>query len=143
MNPQQFTNGHPPTPITDPFQELADRFQLAYLPGDPSNQDWELTVADPQKIPRFLSEFDQVGETAKYVLAEILMASFDEAAEEGDFPQSEWDRFWRLLEADFKTFENIVAYWVQEDEESGRWSVTPYLNDSLKESNLEPPAWPY
>ena len=115
------------------FKEIASRFNLPY---DSRSQDWELEVADPSRISEFLSGFPELDEPElKRVLTEILMASFDEAAELNQLNLQEWQRFWSFLRDDLDSYSDIIAYWVRKPE-GGFWSISSQLKDSLTQDGL-------
>ena len=124
------------------FQQLANLFGLTYVLGDPNNQTWELQVADPAKIPSFLAKFSSLSAEAQYVLAEILMASFDLSAEDDVFNPADWDLYWSFLSSDIPLFTPILIYWA-EVEKTGGWAVGPHLRGKLAQDRIVLPPWPW
>ena len=93
---------------------VANTFGLPYDSNDPRNQDWELFVADSNRICDFLDGFNLLPTTAsRHVLIEVLLASFEEAELAGTLNNTEWLRFWALIGSEIESCSHLLAYWTQ------------------------------
>jgi hypothetical protein len=117
------------------FQHISDIFGLGAV--DPSDQDWELTAADPNRIGDFLDGFPNIHDRmSQIILAELIMSSFDEAAMEGPICDEDWKRFWNILEQDIPKFLHIIEYWSKADG-GDSWAIGYRLRETLAEKKFD------
>ncbi len=115
------------------FEKVAEHFRLPY---SHRSQDWEIEVADPTRIPEFIDGFSSlVDPSTRRVLAELIIASFDEAVDASQFDLSEWQRFWSIIREDFEDYSFSIEYWCNRPG-GGSWSITSHLRASLSQDGL-------
>ncbi|MBO6515444.1 MAG: hypothetical protein JJ975_02740 [Bacteroidia bacterium] len=113
-----------PNPASE--QALARRFGLHWHKND---QDWELIVADGALVPQLMRAYGEPGmdEDTKFVLMMLLVACFDELANEEDISTNvDWLKCQTILRKEFWLHITTIHYWSALDSEEA-WSVSPGL----------------
>lgn len=117
------------------------------LPARGDEQDWDLELADPDRVEEFLSRFPEIEHTDElaFALMSLIVASFDELAYAGMKKPPEddweckdvfrasgydanaiyaakdielWDRISAILKARPGFFDGIICYWSLDDYDS-------------------------
>lgn len=90
-----------------------DKFnQLLNLKEDPFMQDWEIELADGNRLGEFIDCYHTHAKTSeeKFTLMALIIASFDDYFAEND-DIAMWGKIKSLLLADRKLFEPLIKYW--------------------------------
>jgi hypothetical protein len=103
-------------PTTADRKYLAARFQL---PFESTMQDWEIEIANPEKLPEFISTFlqDELSEGQQVSLAEIIFQSLEELLMNGkeDMAKEYLNKVLPALKRHDKTLKGKVDYWKTND----------------------------
>lgn len=123
-------------PTREAIDKLAHRFNL---PNEPSMQDWEWEVADPQRINEFLATYisEDLTNDEKFTLIEIILQSFEDLDEplESD---SRWDKVLTILDQNIALHLYSVYYWSALDKDEGnQWRLTPFLRPIIEKHRAE------
>ena len=80
-----------------------------------SEHDWDIELADPERLEEFLSfyiENDTVlTKNEKYCLASIIVASFDEVIFSKAFNNNIWGQISAILMKEKELFLSLMEYW--------------------------------
>ena len=122
--------------VTTPARERLAA--LLRLPNDPSMQDWEWVVADPERIEEFLSVYEEalLDDDERFALMEILIQSFEDSARDLAADPA-WKRLLALLERNLDVHRYSVWYWYSVGVEAAAggyeaWRVSPFLRPLLE-----------
>jgi len=98
------------------IEGLAKHLKLP-LP-DPFSQDWEFEVADPARVTEFFKAYDSgpINLDEKSVLINVILASYNDAIEEGSAHPGDWEWISRDLVRDRAIHEAAINYWALPDE---------------------------
>ena len=98
------------------IEGLAKHLKLP-LP-DPFSQDWEYEVADPARVTEFLKAYDsgRLKSDEKSVLLNVILASYNDAIDEGSARPEDWEWISRYLVRDRAIHEAAINYWALPDE---------------------------
>lgn len=126
-------------PTLAAVQSLAQRFSLAYAPED---QDWERTAADSTRIDDFLAAYvsGELDDDERFVLMELLIASFEHIAADTGAPDPRWPHLLALLDQHVELHAFSLWYWADPDDpmdEDKLWHVTPSLRLLLAKHRRE------
>ena len=102
-------------------------------------QDWEIEVADPERIEEFLAAYEsgELDDDEKFTLMQTIIESF----EVGDQPLQEmpaWHRALSLIEENLDL--HIYSVWYWGSEENGvedHWQVHEYFSKLLEKHRTE------
>lgn len=114
----------------DPFREVADEFDLPYVEGDVRNQDWELRVADPDKLELFIDGLKRFQGSSRVALVGVILASFQESEDEENFSDLLWARFWQDFREDIAPVIYLLETWIDLGDDTPRM-VDLRLRESL------------
>lgn len=113
----------------DAREKIAKKFGLRY---EKTMQDWELEASDPNRINEFLVEFEISGDDIKSCLAELIMASFDDSINAGQFSSTAWEKYCQILSTDIERYREMLAYWSSEGEDvNDYFAVKLYIDQYL------------
>lgn len=115
------------------IDSLAARFNF---PNTPEMQDWEWEVADPKRIPEFVSVYEsgELDDDEKFTLMETIIQSFADL----EIPLSDneyWKHVLEIIEKNIDLHIYSVWYWsdleTETENEDEQWHVTPDLRSIL------------
>jgi hypothetical protein len=111
-------------------ERLSKRFSI---PIDDSDQDWELSAADPNRAAEFLAAFadPSLEEDDRALLMWILIASLDDLLSEARVLGTLWPGTRRILEAEPHLHASTMSYWARgnDDDPEHQFRVTPLIRD--------------
>ena len=111
------------------IESLAKQLKLP-LP-DPFSQDWEYEVADPARITDFLKVYDsgRLNPDEKSMLLNVILASYNDAIDEGSADPGDWELISRYLARDRAIHETAINYWALPDEINleNCFAITPLM----------------
>src|SRR5690349_1193286 len=93
---------------------------------EPWMQDWPIEVANGDRVAEFLSRYEKEEKPAhRLAIAELIVASLDDAIAIAKAPQSLLDRAGPIL----KTYPHIIEYWSRPDAQTNdeMFHVTPWI----------------
>ena len=101
------------------------------LPWSVTMQDWEIEAADPSKIDEFLAAWYEIPESARPCLAELIMASFEEALSDGAFSPESWSRYCLCLKQDLNAYRSLLDYWRDSGTGDDCFAVAAHIEHSF------------
>ena len=96
---------------------LSEELNLAGL--DQDMQDWDLMVADIDRIDEFIDYYQNNGnhtnvlldDEVKFALMEIILVSIDDAKNLGKYNSSSWSKVPEILIKEKKLHQSTLEYW--------------------------------
>lgn len=110
----------------------------AILNLPPCCQDWEIEVADPDRVGEFLDVYERqpLDDDGKFALMALIVASYDELLAEHSNETRYRERIRRHLLDQFDLHAYTVQYWSLPDDEDTAaardgWSFTPFARELM------------
>lgn len=105
--------------------------QKLKLPVTGTEQDWDIELADPTRIDEFITLFKQdssLDNEQKYTLMALILASYEDALQEGNPLNDTWEYVKKTLKNDL-TYSDLVEYWSlpTETDEDNFFGLTPFI----------------
>ncbi|MGC3957522.1 MAG: hypothetical protein QM813_06055 [Verrucomicrobiota bacterium] len=123
------------------IDRLCQRFQLF-----PNVQDWEIVVADPERIREFLDAYEKepFDDDERFTLMALLIASFDDLLRENRDDPEAWHRLHAHLRRRFDLHGYTVQYWslADQDELTEGFAITPRVQEVMGEVFGDRSRWP-
>jgi hypothetical protein len=110
---------------------LTDRLSL---PATGHEQDWDVELADPDRLKEFLETYYDPSLTAddRSALAALLLASVDRYLMNRDELPAEWGHICELLRRDKRLHRELIQYWNDEESEpENAFRLTPHLRQAM------------
>jgi hypothetical protein len=107
-------------------KKIAEKLELSY---DPNMQDWEIEIALPHLIEKYLEHYNLlVDEDEKFVLMQIIVQSINDQ-ESIESIEIHWSRLKFLLVNEFILHEYTIYHWANFDSDNlgEDWIISPYL----------------
>jgi acyl-CoA thioesterase len=117
-------------PTKEAIESLSRRFTL---PNHAYVEDWEYEVADPSRLPEFISAYEsgELSEDERFTLMEIVLQAFEDADRELDRDPL-WMKVLTILEEEIELHICSVEYWSSSEIDlEDAWRVTPYMRTIL------------
>jgi hypothetical protein len=97
-------------PTKEAMRSLDDKLNL---PSRGDEQDWDIELADAERVSEFLDfyETNELTEEEKYALVCLMLGSYDEALRRGIAAENEWEKLKSILVNDARGFRFIIEYW--------------------------------
>jgi hypothetical protein len=94
-------------------------------------QDWDVELADENRIGEFISVYEEssLSSDDKLALMSLTLASVDRYIELNSKLPHEWDRIVNILLQERDLHEETVAYWRRDDDDDPEawFCLTPYI----------------
>ncbi len=116
-----------------PKSSSTDRLtKLLALPATGQEQDWEIELANGQRIAEFLAAYEEMTLSAddKLALMALILASVDQYIESESRAPAEWHTIADLLLEERELHRETVSYWRCDDggDDPRMWfSLTPHV----------------
>ncbi|WP_282611436.1 hypothetical protein [Pelagibius sp. Alg239-R121] len=83
------------------------------LPATGSEQDWEVELADSDRVCEFVKFYESnvLSDERKYALMALILCSLEDLSYMQTIEKSLWHRVQGLLRADRDLLEDIINYW--------------------------------
>lgn len=121
----------------DAIESLNNFFSLPYSGVE---QDWALEMANPDRLPEFISHYkmENLSIDKKIALMSLIVASYDELLDRNGLGSSIiWDELKSILESEKEVFSSLIAYWsvYSEGNPENYFNITPLMR-TIKIPNL-------
>ena len=100
------------------------------LPATGHEQDWEIELADVDRIEGFIDFYEQsdLNPNEKKALVALILASFEEALQISDFDKRLWLKLVKIITYESFLFDDILSIWKSNDEEEA-FAIAEYIRD--------------
>lgn len=116
---------------------------LLSLPDDPYSQDWDIEVADGDRVDEFLSAYrgEDLDDDDRFLLMAIIVASLNERKAAGREIGDLWPGVAALLRRDASLHASTIAYWCcgSDPDPEHHFAVTPELRRLWRDVNHRSP----
>lgn len=114
-------------------QETLERLsKLLNLPFTGAEQDWDVEMADQNRIDEFIIFYNEVEltEEMKYATMSLIVASYDDFLNSQELDKDDrWDEIKKLLISEKTVFKDLIEYWAIESEAIDLFRVTPLIRE--------------
>lgn len=120
------------------IDKLSQRLNLA---TDPYMQDWEVELADGTRASEFVAAYDaaDLDDDDRFALMALVIASVDDAIDQGFDIAKTWSRVVQLLRRDGRLHASTMKYWSCGDDPDPdhQFSVTPFIRPVWRQVRSE------
>jgi len=96
-------------------------------------QDWDIELADPERVQEFCSAYrNQIeDEDEKFTLMTLIVASYDDYLSASGHNPALWNEISELLKKDMTLHLDTLEYWAVFEEENPEhyYEITPYVRE--------------
>lgn len=106
--------------------------KILSLPAKGDEQDWDIELADKNRIEQFLDVFEKSGLNLdeQYALMALIIASYNSLLDDGLFHTNTWNRIVRNIHPNADLKKQIKSYWGQEKNDATcEFSIGPLVRD--------------
>jgi hypothetical protein len=111
---------------------------LLSLPHRDGMQDWDVELADPNRVQEFCDVYERkhLDPPEKQALMALIIASYDDYLEERGNEVFLWNKIAALLRKDCDLHKSIMLYWLcgDNEEQIGEFAITPLIRALLPDS---------
>lgn len=140
----------PPPPIQPRYVTRAASEHLnaaLHLHPHPFCQDWEIELADADRVAEFLELYEggELDDDQAFALMSLIVASYDDLLQLGRSDEQTWRRIRQHLVERFALHAYTVQYWSLPDEDDDPdhlFLTTPRMRDLMKTSCGPRDEWP-
>ena len=116
--------------MTYPTKEaMAALNQALRLPATGQEQDWDIELADPDRVGEFVAYFERhaLSEGEKHALMALILSSLEDLSNKKEVSTELWDRIKRLLQADQDLYADLVKQWGPRNDDLDGFAISPLL----------------
>jgi hypothetical protein len=121
--------------ISEAIKRLNTLLSLPYRDG---MQDWDIELADSNRVQEFCDVYESEGldSNEKQALMALIIASYDDYLEERGNEVFLWNKIAALLRKDCDLHKSTMLYWLCVDNEEliGEFAITPLIRALLPDS---------
>ena len=117
--------------MTYPTKEaVAALNQALHLPATGREQDWDIELADPDRVGEFVAYFEShpLSESEKHALMALIFGSLEDLSNREKVPSELWDRVRHLLRADPSLYTDLLEQWGPKNDDPDNFAILPLLN---------------
>jgi hypothetical protein len=120
----------------DAIKRLNKLFNLPYMDGMQGTQDWEIELANSDRVQEFCDAYERedLDSAEKQALMALIIASYDLYLEERTNDVFLWNKIAALIRKDFDLHKSTLLYWLgadMEEEMIGEFAVAPLIRPLL------------
>lgn len=103
--------------------------QALRLPATGREQDWDVELADPDRVDEFVAfaENHVLNGSERYALMALILGSLEDLAHREAVSSALWGRIARLLRADPGLHAALVEQWGPESDDPDGFAISPLL----------------
>jgi hypothetical protein len=103
--------------------------QALNLPATGREQDWEIEMADKERVGDFVEyiENNELDSEKKFALMALILCSLDDLLCDGEIPHSLWKNVRKILKDDQELFADLVDRWTSQHNGSDDFRISPLL----------------
>ena len=116
--------------MTYPTKEaMAALNQALHLPATGQEQDWDIELADPDRVSEFVAYFENhpLSEGEKHALMALILGSLEDLSNREKIPSELWDRVRHLLQADSGLYTDLLKQWGPKSDDPDNFAISPLL----------------
>ena len=103
--------------------------QALRLPATGREQDWDIELADPDRVGEFIAYFEShaLSEGEKHALMALILGSLEDLSNKKEVSTELWDRVERLLRAEPGLYADLVKQWGPKNDDPDGFAISPLL----------------
>jgi hypothetical protein len=96
------------------------------LPATGREQDWDIELADPNRVNEFVTYFEthDLDEGKKFALMALIMGSLEEASHGKAVPPETWEKVRRLLRENLSLYADLVKIWAPQGDDQDGFAIS-------------------
>lgn len=103
------------------------------LPAKGDEQDWDLELADANRLKDFLLLYNdrRLSDDDKIALMSLILASYDERLQTGENCKEINDQLSHIFQQDYSLMEDLLKYWglMDENDSNDHYALTPVIKE--------------
>ncbi len=102
------------------------------LPYKGNEQDWDIELADKNRVDEFISFYNDndLSNDMKYAAMSIILASYDYLLDDTEIDRDyRWYEIERMLKSEKQLFSDLIEYWAVETEIEDVFRITPLVRE--------------
>lgn len=116
--------------MTHPTKEaVAALNEALHLPAAGREQDWDIELADPDRVNEFVAYFESraLSKGERLALVALILSSLEDLSNREKVSLELWDRVRRLLRADPGLYADLVKQWGPKSDDPDGFAISPLL----------------
>lgn len=112
--------------------------EVLNLPDEPWIQDWDIQLADPNRVEEFYLVYSQLNDDdERFMLMTLLVASCEELLENGNLDEKIMELVKSLLTDQFDLHKDTIEYWCEFEEDNPEhfFSITSMMRSIWQEKS--------
>ena len=103
--------------------------QALRLPATGRKQDWDIELADPDRVDEFIAYFKTyaLSQGERHALMALILGSLEDLANREDVPSALWGQAERLLRAEPDLYSDLVTQWRAKGDELDAFAISSLL----------------
>jgi hypothetical protein len=111
--------------------------EILNLPDQPWIQDWDIQLADPNRVEEFCQLYSQLNhDDERFTLMTLIVASLDQQLQNGNADEKLMTLVKLLLDRQFNLHQDTIEYWCEFEEDNPEhfWKITPMMRSIWQEN---------
>ena len=110
-------------------EAIAALNQALHLPATGREQDWDIELADPDRVGEFVAYFEShlLSEGEKHALMALIFGSLEDLSNKEKVPSELWDRVRHLLRAEPGLYTDLLNQWGPRSDDLDSFAISPLL----------------
>jgi hypothetical protein len=103
------------------------------LPYDGTQQDWDIELADENRIKTFLeyAESNQLSAEEYFAIAALVISSYDDLLNNQSHDDTTWNSIKLFIVKRKEHYSDLLTYWGHHDIREGDFSISPLIRELL------------
>lgn len=112
------------------IEQLSKKLSLPYMGIE---QDWDVELADKNRVDEFISYYNENDLSAemKYAAMSIILASYDDFLNDKELDSDyRWHEIEKILKSEKEVFSDLIEYWAVDSEIENVFRITPLIREA-------------
>ncbi|MBY8963096.1 hypothetical protein KJK34_10065 [Flavobacterium sp. D11R37] len=112
------------------IEQLSKELSLPYMGFE---QDWDVELADKNRVDEFISFYNDNDLSAemKYAIMSIILASYDDFLNDKELDRDyRWYEIEKILKSEKEVFRDLIEYWTIDSEVENAFWITPLIREA-------------
>lgn len=112
------------------IEQLSKKLSLPYMGFE---QDWDVELADKNRVDEFISYYNENDLSAemKYATMSIILASYDDFLNDKELDiDYRWHEIEKILKSENGFFRDLIEYWAVDSEIENIFRITPLIRET-------------
>ncbi|MCD2421591.1 hypothetical protein LQ567_02385 [Niabella pedocola] len=112
------------------IEQLSKKLSLPYLSVE---QDWDIELADKNRIDEFISYYNEndLSAEVKYATMSIILASYEDFLNDRELERDyRWYEIEKILKSGRGLFSELMEYWAVDSEKENIFRIAPLIREA-------------